>query len=221
MLGTRLQILITLQRNGRETVESLAHSLELAPATIRRHMDILQRDHLISFQEVKRPTGRPEYSFFLTEAGQEALPKNYGSLLDSLFQEIGSLEKKDIEGKDGKELTEFLLTRSAQRIADRANVSPDDSLSQRATILALLLEEQQFTPRVEEKGGKVRIELFNCPFRSVALEHESICAFDSHLITQVLGTPVSLEKCIAWGDATCFYVTSSTKKPSKAVAATP
>ena len=90
MVGTRLQILVTLQRNGRETVENLARSLELVLATIRHHMDILQRDHLISFQEVKRPTGRPEYSFFLTEAGHEALPKNYGRLLDSLFQEISS-----------------------------------------------------------------------------------------------------------------------------------
>ena len=58
MVGSRLQILQTLQRNGRETVESLARSLKLAPAAIRRHMDILQRGRFISFQEVKRPTGR-------------------------------------------------------------------------------------------------------------------------------------------------------------------
>ena len=215
MVGTRLQILRTLQRNGRDTVESLAHSLELAPATIRRHMDILQRDHLISFEEVKRPTGRPEYSFFLTEAGHEELPKNYSRLLDSLFQEIGSLEKQDFEGQDGKGLTSILLSRIAKKIADRAMVSPTDDLSQRATTLATLLEEEQFTPRVEHKSGSIQIELFNCPFRSVALEHECICAFDSHLITQVLGTSVSLEKCVAWGDSTCCYVTSNQKSQSK------
>ena len=156
MVGTRLQILMTLQRNGRETVGSLARSLTLAPATIRRHMDILQRDHVISLEEVKRPTGRPEYSFFLTEDGHEALPKSYDRLLDSLFQEMASLEKEDIEGKDGKGITEVLLSRIAQRIADQAGVSQDDDLSQRATILASLLEEQQFTPRVEHKSGTVK-----------------------------------------------------------------
>lgn len=215
MVGTRLQILKTLQMNGRDTVESLAHSLKLAPATIRRHMDILQRDHLISFEEVKRPTGRPEYSFFLTEAGHEELPKNYGRLLDSLFKEISSLEKQDIQGQDGSGLTDILLARIAKKIAARAVSSPNDDLTQRAATLATLLEEEQFTPKVEQKDGSIRIELFNCPFRSVALEHDSICAFDSHLITQVLGTSVSLEKCVSWGDTACSYVTPTEEKQSK------
>ena len=68
-------------------------------------MDILQKGRLTSWKEIKWPTGRPEYSFFLTEAGHEVLPKNYGRLLDSLFQEISSLEKEDVEGKDSKVLT--------------------------------------------------------------------------------------------------------------------
>jgi predicted ArsR family transcriptional regulator len=182
-------------------------------------MDILQRDRLVSFKEVKRPTGRPEHSFFLTEAGHEVLPKNYDRLLDSLFQEIGSLEKEDVEGQDGQGLMGILLSRIAQRIADRAAVSPNDDLSQRAATLASLLEEEQFTPRVELKNGSIQIELFNCPFRSVALEHESICAFDSHLISRVLGTQVSLEKCVTWGDSSCFYVAPNPGNPSKAAAA--
>ena len=214
MVGTRLQILLTLQQNGRDTVDSLARSLNLAPATIRRHMDILQRDHLISFEEVKRPTGRPEYSFFLTEVGHEELPKNYGRLLDSLFQEIGSLEKQDVDGQDGKGLADILLMRIARRIADRAVVSPDATPSQRANTLATLLKEEQYTPKVEEKCGSIQIELFNCPIRSVALEHDSICAFDSYLISQVLGTSVFLEKCVAWGDSSCFYVVPDQKRPT-------
>jgi predicted ArsR family transcriptional regulator len=177
-------------------------------------MDILQRDHFVSFEEVKRPTGRPEYSFFLTEAGHEEMPKSYGRLLESLLQEMGSLEKQDVDGQDGKGLTEILLSRIAKRIADRAVVSPDDNLDQRAATLTTLLEEEHFTPRVEHKNGRIKIELYNCPFRNVALEHESICTFDSHLISQVLGTSVSLEKCVSWGDSSCFYVTPKQSKQS-------
>ncbi|MBI4282825.1 MAG: hypothetical protein HY672_05020 [Chloroflexi bacterium] len=202
---------MTLQRKGRDTVESLSHSLGLAPATIRRHMDILQRDHLVAFQEVKRPTGRPEYSFFLTEAGHEELPKNYGKLLDSLFQAIVSLQKEDVEGQDGKGLVEIVLARIAQRIAERAPVSPDDDLNRRATTLATVLEQEQFIPLVEQRGDSVHIELFNCPFRSVALEHKFLCAFDSHLLSQILGTHVSMKKCVVWGDSSCVYVTPEPK----------
>ena len=211
MIGTRLQILMTLQRNGRGTVEGLAHSLKLAPATVRRHMDILQRDRLISFEEVKKPTGRPEHSFFLTEAGHEELPKNYSRLLELMFEEIGSLEKQDVSGKDGKELTDVLLSRIALRIAGRAPISSRDNLGQLAATLTALLEEERFSPNVQVDNNRIQIELFNCPYRCVAMEQESICALDSHIISSVLGTPVSLERCVAWGDTSCFYVTSTHK----------
>ena len=104
MEGTRVRILMTIQRNGQATVEGLAHSLELAPATIRRHMDILQRDHLIAYREVKKPTGRPEYSFSLTEAGHDVLPKDYQRLLSALFKEMASLCDSVIPAKAGIQL---------------------------------------------------------------------------------------------------------------------
>ena len=46
MEGTRLRILEHLQQEN-QTVGGLATIMGLAPATVRRHLDILQRDHLI------------------------------------------------------------------------------------------------------------------------------------------------------------------------------
>ena len=208
MEGTRLHILINLQRDGHGTVESLAQVLQLAPATVRRHMDILQRDRLVSFQEVKKPTGRPEYSFSLTEAGHEMLPKDYQHMLGSLFQELTSLEKEDIEGQDGKGLIEMLLYRIARSIAERAQVPSEANMGQRVAALASVLEEERFTPQIAQESQGISIRLFNCPFRSVALQHDSICHFDSHLISSVLGTEASLVNCVAKGDSNCFYMAS-------------
>ena len=206
MEGTRLRILTTLQRDGQATVDSLAHSLALAPATIRRHMDILQRDHFIAYREVKKPTGRPEYSFYLTEAGHEVLPKDYPHLLGALFQEMASLGQGDLQGRDGPKLMELVLSRMAQRMADRVPVSPGDDLDARVATLASMLEERQMMPQVEQVDGGIRIMVLNCPLRSVALEHGIVCTFHSHLISSVLGTPVSLERCIAWGDTSCSHL---------------
>ena len=72
MEGPRLRILQLLQKNTNDTVGGLAQAIGLAVATIRRHLDILRRDPLVAFEEVRKKTGRPEYSFFLTEDGQEA-----------------------------------------------------------------------------------------------------------------------------------------------------
>ena len=69
MEGARLRILQLLQKHSNDTVEGLANAIGLAPATIRRHLDILQRDRLVTFEEVRKRTGRPEYSFYLTEGG--------------------------------------------------------------------------------------------------------------------------------------------------------
>jgi len=206
MEGTRLHILINLQKDGHGTVESLARTLKLAPATIRRHMDILQRDRLVSFEEVKKPTGRPEYSFFLTEPGHEVLPKDYQHMLGALFQELTSLEKEDIEGRDGEALMELLLTRIAKSIAERAQVPSEADTGQRVAALASVLEEEHFTPQITQESQGITIRLFNCPFRSVALQHTSICRFDSHIISSVLGTEVSLVNCVARGDSSCCYV---------------
>ena len=52
MEGTRFKILQLLQSNGNQTVDALATNIGLAPATIRRHLDILQRDRFVDFREV-------------------------------------------------------------------------------------------------------------------------------------------------------------------------
>ena len=53
MEGTRLGILTLLQRQS-ATVDQLRTELGLAAATVRRHLDILQRDRLVTFQAVRR-----------------------------------------------------------------------------------------------------------------------------------------------------------------------
>ena len=219
MEGTRLKILLTLQQNGQATVDTLSQSLELAPATIRRHMDILQRDHLITYREVKKPTGRPEYSFSLTEDGHEALPKDHPRLLGAMVQEMTSLKKEEVEGKDGKEIMTSILNRIAERVAGGVPVSVGDDMTKRAATLTAILEEQQMMPLTEHVDDGIRIKVFNCPFRSIALEQADICTFHSHLISSVMGTQVSLEKCLAWGDLNCshmarYSVANSSEKPT-------
>jgi predicted ArsR family transcriptional regulator len=196
MEGTRLKILLTLQRNGQATAESLSKSLEQALATIRSHMDIPQRDSLFTYQEVKKPTDRPEYSFYPTKKGHERLPKDYPRLLGALAQEMTSPGKEEIGGKNGKELMESLLNRIAASVASRMPVTVEDNMSTRAATLTSKLESQHMMPHTEQVACGIRINVFNCPFRSIATEQDSICTFHSHLISPVIGIQVSLENCL-------------------------
>jgi len=207
MEGTRLRILQILQKNTNDTVEGLAKGIGLASATIRRHLDILQRDHLVAFTEVRKKTGRPEYSFYLTEDGQEALPKHYSKLLGMVVHELSELSESDTQGKDGSGVLDLVFSRLADEVvrplkADLAG----KSLGQRVASLERHLGEQTFLPKMAVSDGTLKIRLMNCPFRSVAMESKAVCSFDLNVISSMLDMKVERHECIHDGDSGCMYV---------------
>ena len=206
MEGTRLRILQLLQKNLNDTVDGLARAIGLAPATIRRHLDILQRDRLVAFRQVRKKTGRPEYSFFLTDEGQEALPKDYDILLNMVVGELSRLSAKDTQGKDGSGLLAMIFKRLSEKAwSGYKNEVAGKDLKRRLSTLMALLEQQNFFPEVEVVEGTLRIKLLNCPFRSVALENKAVCLFDANLIASMLDLDPEREACIHDGDSGCTY----------------
>lgn len=202
--GTRLTIANLLQKNGSATVESLASQLGLASATVRRHLDILQRDGIVVYQEVRKGTGRPKHSFRLSEAGQEALPKAYDRLLVLLLHEINRLKKEDLDHADEGQILPELFKRMAQNMA-ADYISPGSPLPHRMQVLVRLMEEIGYSPEIRQQDGSTRLVVFNCPFRSVAREIGSTCLFDSTLVSTILDIPVTKTDCIRQGANVCCY----------------
>lgn len=206
MEGTRLLILQLLQKNGRETVDGLASAIGLAPATIRRHLDILQRDRLVGFEEVRKKTGRPEYSFYLTEAGQEALPKDYDRLLNMLVGELATLTAEDTRERNGSQILELVFQRLSDQVwGGYESQVEGKSLAHRLNVLLGILREEDFFPEVEVEGDTLVIKLMNCPFRSVAMQNSSVCSFDSNLIAAMLNVDTLRGECIHKGGSCCIY----------------
>ena len=210
MEGTRLQIMALLQQTLDSTVEELARGVGLAQPTVRRHMDILQRDQLVAFRLVRRKPGRPEHVYFLTEQGHEALPKGYVQLLQWLLQALAPGGKDSSVASEPAEL-EGLFSRIAGTILESHQVNFEEKTpEERREVLEELLQRAQFLPRIEEKSEGLQVQLFNCPFRCIALENAAICALDRQLITQVLGSQVVQEQCIVRGDHHCTYTVAPT-----------
>ena len=205
MEGTRLRILQLLQKNGHVTVEGLATGIGLAPATIRRHLDILQRDRLVGFDEVRKKTGRPEYSFYLTEDGQEALPKDYDELLNMVVDEVGKLTPEDVQGNDGSQILHNVFIKLSQKTVSENGSIDGQGFAQRVKTLVSMLESKDFSPSVKKNGDTVELSLMNCPFRSVAMENPSICSYDFHLIASILDVDISRIESIRDGAGGCMY----------------
>ena len=202
MEGTRDRIVRILQREGAGTVDSLSKALGLAPATIRRHLDILQRDRLVTFSQVRKATGRPEYSFSLTEVGHEALPKGYDVLLMDLVEELGALGADEIGGRSGPQLLNVLLTRIGERVAAEYRSGGADVVQ----TLQAILDDRSFFPELERREDGLHIRVTNCPFRSVSRSHKVVCGFGKSLITAVVGSPIRQQAGIADGGLDCSYV---------------
>lgn len=175
---------------------------------MRRHLDILQRDGLLEFQEKREGAGRPEHVFQLTSKGYENGPREYDSLLVDMIAEVSELTADQLDGKDGNQIIEQVFHSMADRIAKVAVA--DDT---RAPIdkLTELLEERHYEPEVTINNGTTQIQLNNCPYRSAAMQNPVICSFDSRLITSVMGFESLKSECVRDGSGCCLYEVESSQ----------
>ncbi len=199
--STRDVILELIQNRESETVAGLAEELSLAPATVRRHLDILQRDGMVTFTEIRRGTGRPEFLFSLTERGHENLPKHYSTMLGHLVSKMVSLDPDAVSGRSGAQILNNMLE-------DMARESVEGKGDNGAGIprLTEILREQDFNPEVNHDDGKVSLSLMSCPFRSVAMTNPELCSYDTAVISAVAAAPVERIACLTDGDPVCKYL---------------
>lgn len=211
--GTREAILGILRRQDGVSVDQLARELDLAGATVRRHLDVLLRDSLISVAQVRSGPGRPRYAFSITEAGADASPHHYIRLTQRLIEEIVTLSPQETEGCGGRELADLVFSKLADRLA--AECGPrvgGGTLEERARSCVALLSEEGIDFEVDlHRAGtgapaQLRVLGRGCPCRRVAsLGHvraraagapeaaptqANDCAHDRRLLQLLLGARV-------------------------------
>ncbi|MBI4216649.1 MAG: ArsR family transcriptional regulator [Chloroflexi bacterium] len=215
-MGTREHIIEILQKQREARAEELAELLKLAPATVRRHLDILQRDNLVAYEVVHRDTGRPHHSYFLTEASLEMLPRKYHRLSSSLIQELASLGVQELYGKDGLEVLAHLYQRMGQRLAARHGERMlGKDLGERVAEVCRILNEEGFSAECRTEGDHYALVAHNCPYRLVAEAHQSLCAVDQTFIKGLLGVNVMRETSRAGGQECCSYIINKSEGDPK------
>ena len=203
--GTRPKILAIIQKQGSATVDQIAREIGLAPASIRRHLDILLRDRLISLDQVRKKAGRPEFVYFLTEEGHESSYRAYPKLLSLLLDEVANLAPTDLAGMGGEELLRSLIVHISDRVSSPYLEPGQSSPEVRLTKLEQALTDGGFRPEITQKDGQVRIGLYNCPFRVAALGQKLVCHFDQNLIAKILGVEPGCQYTIHDGNNSCCY----------------
>ena len=119
MQSTRARIVELLRAAEGATVDDITSKLDLAPATVRRHLDVLLRDGLIEMRSERVPLGRPHFVFTLTEIGLEALPRHQMHLIAAVLDTILALTPADTLDKTGKDVAVLVFDRLAELVVSR------------------------------------------------------------------------------------------------------
>lgn len=195
-----------LQESGGGTVAELAKGLEMAPVSVRHHLDILQGDALIRVDRVRRGNvGRPRQVYVLTNEAHEHFPDNFAALADSLMRQM----KAVMPPEDLSRALHVVAREMASDLDSDRSFHADEQMTMslletRLDTVADFLCERGYLARWErDVDGNYLLHKHNCPYAGVSSEHDELCEMDQQLMNTLLdGCECARTQSIA-GNATC------------------
>jgi predicted ArsR family transcriptional regulator len=191
MQSTRSRIIDLLHNLGEATVEDLTQHLVMAPSTVRRHLDVLQRDGQVAMRHVRRAAGRPHFVFTLTTAGHDALPHHHMRVTTGVIEELLALKPRDTKDKTGYELAYLVFDRMTGRLVKACKPSVTaEALPERLQQAVEALGSEGLEFHVSEHAGGYIVQGRGCPCRRIAGTPVEPCAHDQRLLSQLTGAHV-------------------------------
>ncbi len=204
--AVRKHILEILKETGGATVAELAERLDMAPVSVRHHLDILQGDNLIRIGRIERTgsVGRPQQIYQLTDDAAELFPKNFALLAAGMVRQLKQLLPPDqVEG---------VFASLADEMAAEANLAVLEALplAERLDRVAAFLNERGYLARWEPHtaaadGSQFTLYKHNCPYAGVSDEHRELCVMDQLLIDRLVGVHCARTTSVANNDRCCTY----------------
>lgn len=208
MHSTKTEILFLLKRADGATVDELSSSLGLASMTVRQHLTALERDALVQALEVRRRTGRPAFSYRLTEAGHRHVAEGHDRLVALLVDEAGRIDPADLAstGEDGRR--RLLFRRAAIALAGRhrGDIHALEGEERIARIAAILRSFGGFADW-HARDGEIELRDFSCVFRATVGD-DGACDWHEPFLAAALGAPVRATAHNGDGARCCSYVIS-------------
>lgn len=205
MHAVRKHILKILKEEGGATVAELAQEIEMAPVSIRHHLDILQGDNLICVDRLKRKggVGRPQQIYALTSEANTLFPNDFASLTANLVRQLKQvLPPSEVE---------HAFTAIAHTMAQEAPFTgpgQDDFEAHLDRVIGYLNDHGYLArwERVEDGGEpSYLLHKHNCPYAGVSSEHPELCQMDQQLVDELVGGQCERTQSMAGEERCCTY----------------
>jgi predicted ArsR family transcriptional regulator len=203
--STRDQIVHLLKINKVMSVSDLAERLGITEMAVRRHLNTLERDNLITSTLMRQAMGRPTHMYALTQQADEKFPRKYQDLTIDFLQ--------DIQEWEGDQKVEQLFRRREDRLEKVYREKVTGDLEQRVAALAELQNEKGYMVEWEKEEGTDTYYLkeYNCPIAQVAKHFQQACSCELSLFRRVLDAKVEQTSCMAKGGDRCVYKITPTQ----------
>ena len=209
--GTRERVCREILQRGPITASDLAATLGLTAAGVRRHLDALTAQHLVSTwtgaEGTPRRRGRPARRYVLTDTGHAAMSTAYDDLAAQLLEFLA-----DTAGAEA--VREFAAVR-AGRLAERyrpAVTAAGADPHQRADALAQALSVDGYAASVrsvddghvaEHASAGKQLCQGHCPVQQVATQFPQLCEAETQAFSDLLGVHVQRLATLAHGEHVC------------------
>lgn len=210
-VSTRERVLRHVVADGPISAASLASTLGLTPAGVRRHLSLLESDGLITPHvagpaQVRR--GRPARRFVATHQGQSELSGAYPELAGQALRFLR-------EAAGDEAVVEFAHRRLADLAARRAADVDAEDMGERVEQLAAVLSDEGYAASVRPIAGAATLQLCqgHCPVQHVAAEFPELCEAEARVFSEMLGSHVQRLATLAGGAHTCTTNVPLTRRP--------
>jgi predicted ArsR family transcriptional regulator len=217
---TRQRVARSILEHGPSTAAELATRLGLTAAGVRRHLDGLVEQGLLTSREQRvygaRGRGRPARVFVLTEAGRDSFGAGYDDLAVQALEFLAETAGPDAVDRFAQARVAPLEERYQQALVlAGAGESP-------AQTLARTLSADGYAASVRPAGAGEQLCQHHCPVAHVAERFPQLCDAETEAFSRQLGVHVQRLATIAHGDGVCTtHIPRTTSTPAASTSAAP
>ncbi|MEO7129787.1 MAG: helix-turn-helix domain-containing protein [Dermatophilaceae bacterium] len=215
---TRSRVVQMVSVDGPITAAELGRHLDLTPAAVRRHLDVLVEQGVVVVHEPAagpRGRGRPARAFVVSEAGHESLEADYDVLAVEVLRYLEQTAGAGAVESFAQQRVGALEQRYA---AVLAHAGDDPAVRVGVLVEALTADGYAATARPVGVDGATGIQLCqgHCPVQQVAAQFPAFCDAETDAFSRLLGVHVQRLATLAGGHHVCttfIPISGLTRKP--------
>ncbi|MGL4455710.1 MAG: helix-turn-helix transcriptional regulator [Plesiomonas sp.] len=198
-------ILHRLKSQGALSAKMLAADLGMTTMGIRQHMQLLEQQQLVQFDDQRLKIGRPTRYWSLTAQGHATFPDRHADLSAGLLISIRKLY--------GEPMLNQLMSEREEQLYQQYHgaLLHAQTLEARLSALVRLRQNEGYMAELHPYAGGFLLIEQHCPICSAASACQALCTSELHLFQRLLGEPYQVERIehIVGGDRRCAYAISA------------